>query len=155
MRNAAGAIGTSRANGKGRLVLWAALIVGVLALARYLNAQALLQEALHWIQGLGPMGWVIFVLLYITATVLLLPAVVLTLGAGAIFGILKGWVIVSTVGSASFGPVAGSLVVASATPVYGVYVGPHTTHSYVITGSGLTQAKFVAIAAALVKVPKA
>jgi hypothetical protein len=65
------------------------------------------------------------------------------------------WVIVSTVGSASFGPVAGSLVVASATPVYGVYVGPHTTRSYVITGSGLTQAKFVAIAAALVKVPKA
>ncbi|MEI8190672.1 MAG: hypothetical protein WCI75_13250, partial [candidate division NC10 bacterium] len=77
MRNAAGAIGTPRANGKGRLVLWAALIVGVLALARYLNAQALLQDAIRWIQGLGPMGWVIFVLLYITATVLLLPAVVL------------------------------------------------------------------------------
>jgi uncharacterized membrane protein YdjX (TVP38/TMEM64 family) len=96
MRNAAGAIGTARANGKGHLVLWATLIVGVLALARYLNAQALLQDALRWIQGLGPMGWVIFVLLYIAATVLLLPAVVLTLGAGAIFGILKGWIIVST-----------------------------------------------------------
>ncbi len=64
MRNAAGAIGTARANGKGRLVLWATLIVGVLALARYLNAQALLRDALRWIQGLGPMGWVIFVLLY-------------------------------------------------------------------------------------------
>ena len=96
MRNAAGAIGTARANGKGRLVLWATLIVGVLALARNLNAQALLQDALRWIQGLGPIGWVIFVLLYIAATVLLLPAVVLTLGAGAIFGILKGWIIVST-----------------------------------------------------------
>jgi len=59
MRNAAGAIGTARANGKGRLVLWVTLIVGVLALARYLNAQALLQDALRWIQGLGPMGWVI------------------------------------------------------------------------------------------------
>jgi uncharacterized membrane protein YdjX (TVP38/TMEM64 family) len=108
MRNTAGAIGKPRANGKGRLVLWAALIGGVLALARYLNAQILLQEALRWIQGLGTMGWLIFVLLYVAATVLLLPAVVLTLGAGAVFGILKGWVIVST--SATLGATAAFLI---------------------------------------------
>jgi hypothetical protein len=65
------------------------------------------------------------------------------------------WAVVSTVGTASFGPLPGTLVVASATPVYGIYVGANTTHSYVITGRGMTQAKFVAIAAALVKVPKA
>ena len=78
-----------------RILLWLVLIVGVLALARYVNAQSLLQSALHWIRELGPWGWVIFVLLYIATAVLLLPAVVLTLGAGAVFGVAKGWVIVS------------------------------------------------------------
>ena len=80
---------------KTRILLWLVLIVGVLALARYANAQSLLQSALHWIRELGPWGWVIFVLLYIATAVLLLPAVVLTLGAGAVFGVAKGWVIVS------------------------------------------------------------
>jgi uncharacterized membrane protein YdjX (TVP38/TMEM64 family) len=80
---------------KTRILLWLVLIVGVLALARYVNAQSLLQSALHWIRELGPWGWVIFVLLYIATAVLLLPAVVLTLGAGAVFGVAKGWVIVS------------------------------------------------------------
>jgi len=108
MRDIAGAIGVPRAKGKGRLVLWAALIVGVPVLARYLNAQTLLQDALRWIQKLGPMGWMIFVLLYIAATVLLLPAVVLTLGAGAAFGILKGWIIVSA--AATLGATAAFLI---------------------------------------------
>jgi hypothetical protein len=34
-------------------------------------------------------------------------------------------------------------------------VGAHSAHSYVIIGKGMSQAKFVQIAAALVKVPKA
>jgi len=80
---------------KGRLIVWVLLIVAVLGLAKYLNAQAYLQSALHWIQGLGPWGWAIFVLLYIATAVLLLPAVVLTLGAGAVFGVAQGWIIVS------------------------------------------------------------
>jgi len=94
--------------GKGRLILWVLLIAGVLALAKYLNAQAFLQSALHWIQGLGPWGWVLFVLLYIATAVLLLPAVVLTLGAGAVFGVTQGWVIVSI--SATLAATAAFLV---------------------------------------------
>lgn len=81
--------------GKGRLVVLGLLVVGVLALASYVNVQPVLQSALLWIQELGPWGWVIFVLLYIATAVLLLPAVVLTLGAGALFGVARGWVIVS------------------------------------------------------------
>jgi hypothetical protein len=65
------------------------------------------------------------------------------------------WAVVTTIGTGKFGPLSGTLVTASATPVYGIYVGANTTHSYVITGQGMTQAKFVAIAAALAKVPKA
>jgi uncharacterized membrane protein YdjX (TVP38/TMEM64 family) len=95
MRDAATTNNATPTGGKGRLVVWALLIVGVLVLAKYLNAQAYLQSTLQWIQGLGPWGWAIFVLLYIAAAVLLLPAVVLTLGAGVVFGVAQGWVIVS------------------------------------------------------------
>ena len=38
---------------KGRLIIWVLLIVAVLGLAEYLNSQAYLQNALHWIPGLG------------------------------------------------------------------------------------------------------
>ena len=41
---------------------------------RYLDAPALLRSALDWIRDLGPLGPAIFVLLYIAATVLLLPS---------------------------------------------------------------------------------
>jgi uncharacterized membrane protein YdjX (TVP38/TMEM64 family) len=95
MRDAATTNTAPAPGGKGRLVVCLLLIVGVFALAKYLNAQAYLQNALQWIQGLGPWGWAIFVLLYIATAVCLLPAVVLTLGAGAVFGVAQGWVIVS------------------------------------------------------------
>jgi len=95
-------------SGKRRCVLGVLLIVGVLVLAKYLNAQALFKGALGWIQGLGPLGWVAFILLYIAAAVLLLPAVLLTLGAGAVFGVAKGWVIVSV--AATLGATAAFLV---------------------------------------------
>ncbi len=85
----------ARTEKKRRLALWLTLIVVLLGLAKYLDAHALLQGALHRIRDLGPWGWVIFVLLYVVAAVLLLPAVVLTLGAGAVFGVARGWVIVT------------------------------------------------------------
>jgi uncharacterized membrane protein YdjX (TVP38/TMEM64 family) len=80
---------------KARLLLWLTLIVGLLLLARYLDTPALLRGALASIQGLRVWGMVLFVLIYVLAAVFLLPAVVLTLGAGAIFGVVKGFVLVS------------------------------------------------------------
>ena len=80
---------------KARLLLWLTLIVGLLLLARYVDAAALLRDALALIQRLGAWGMVVFVLAYIVASVFLLPAVVLTLGAGAIFGLISGFVLVS------------------------------------------------------------
>ena len=80
---------------KTRLLLWLTLIVGLLLLAWFADAPALLREALARIQGLGVWGMVVFVLVYILAAIFLLPAVVLTLGAGAVFGIAKGFVLVS------------------------------------------------------------
>jgi uncharacterized membrane protein YdjX (TVP38/TMEM64 family) len=84
------------------------VIVVLLAAARYFNAQALLRQALDGIAGLGPWGPVIFVLLYIAATVLFLPGLILTLGAGFVFGVVKGSIIVSI--SATLGATAAFLV---------------------------------------------
>ena len=76
-------------------LLGAAALIGVLAAARYLHVQALLQRALDWVGTLGVWGPAIFGALYVVSAVLLLPGSVLTLGAGAVFGLLKGMVIVS------------------------------------------------------------
>jgi len=84
---------------------WVALIVlGILAviLARVLPIQELLRQGLDWVRQLGPWGPVLFIGLYIAATVLFLPGSVLTLGAGAIFGVVWGSVyasIASTLGA--------------------------------------------------------
>ncbi len=76
-------------------ILWLLAIVGVLILARALNAQIYLRAALERIQDFGPWGAVLFALLYTLAAVLLLPGVILTLGAGAVFGLIKGFLLVS------------------------------------------------------------
>ncbi len=66
----------------------------------------LLQTALEFTAGLGALGWVLFALLYAFACVALLPVAVLTLGAGAVFGVWLGFALVwigATIGAcASF-----------------------------------------------------
>ena len=78
-----------------RIILWGAAIAALLVLGKLLHAQAFFHTALAWIQGLGPWGPAIFVALYVVATVLLFPAFVLTLGAGAVYGVMLGSVLVS------------------------------------------------------------
>ena len=50
---------------------------------------------LEWVQRAGPWGALLFGLAYIPAAVLFVPASVLTLGAGFVFGVARGTVIVS------------------------------------------------------------
>ncbi|MEM7593798.1 MAG: TVP38/TMEM64 family protein [Cyanobacteria bacterium P01_A01_bin.83] len=56
--------------------------------------QELLHNALQWIQSLGWVRNVAFILLYIIATILLVPGSILTLGAGILFGVFWGSVYV-------------------------------------------------------------
>ena len=99
---------TQRTGSKTKLVLWVVVVVALVALARHFNAQALLRQALDLIAGLGPWGSVMFVLLYIVATVFFLPGSVLTLGAGFVFGVIKGAILVSI--AATLGATAAFLV---------------------------------------------
>ncbi|WP_289501437.1 TVP38/TMEM64 family protein [Gloeocapsopsis sp. IPPAS B-1203] len=54
------------------------------------NPQGWLQNALEWIDSLGTVGAIAFILLYIVATVAFLPGSILTLGAGVVFGVFLG-----------------------------------------------------------------
>ncbi len=55
-----------------------------------LNPQEWLRNALQWIDSLGAVGAIAFILLYIIATVAFLPGSILTLGAGVVFGVVLG-----------------------------------------------------------------
>lgn len=70
----------------------AALLVGG-ALALVLigrEAPAAMPRFAAWVQSLGPWGPVAFVAGYGVAAVMLMPAVLLTLAAGALFGVVRG-----------------------------------------------------------------
>ena len=99
---------SSRMSSRWKWVLYAAAVVAILAALKYFHVQDLLKEALDWIGKLGPWGPVIFIGLYVVATVLFIPGSVLTLGAGAIFGVALGSVCVSI--SATLGATAAFLV---------------------------------------------
>lgn len=54
------------------------------------NPQALLQNALEWVNQLGPTGAIAFIAIYAAATVAFFPGSILTLGAGVLFGVGLG-----------------------------------------------------------------
>src|SRR6266550_1985746 len=89
-------------------VLYVGAGVALVLALKYFHVQDLLKSALDWIGKLGPWGPVIFIALYIVATVFFIPGSVLTLGAGAVFGVVLGSVYVSI--SATLGATAAFLV---------------------------------------------
>ena len=76
-------------------LLYLALIIVVITSARYFQVQDLFRPVLDWVAQQGPWGAVIFIAIYVVATVLFVPGSVLTLGAGAVFGVVWGSVYVS------------------------------------------------------------
>lgn len=96
------------AAGRWRLAGGALGAAALLLLGRALDAPALLVQALDGIRGFGPWGPVLFVPLYVAATVLFVPGAVLTLGAGAAFGVVRGAITVSI--AATLGATAAFLI---------------------------------------------
>ncbi|TVP61956.1 MAG: TVP38/TMEM64 family protein [Nodularia sp. (in: Bacteria)] len=72
------------------------------------NPQIWLRNALQWIDGLGAVGPLAFILLYIIATVAFLPGSIVTLGAGVVFGVVLGSIYVFI--GATLGATAAFLV---------------------------------------------
>jgi len=67
-----------------------------------------LQDALQWINNLGWLGVLAYIALYILAAVLFIPGSLLTLGAGAIYGVIWGSIYVFI--AATLGAIAAFLV---------------------------------------------
>ena len=78
-----------------KVVLAVVVMAGLVVVTRFIDVPQIFRNALAWISGLGPTGPLVFVLLYILACVLLLPGSLLTLGAGVLFGVIEGSVVVS------------------------------------------------------------
>lgn len=67
-----------------------------------------LQQALTWIESLGAVGGLAFIALYVVATIAFLPGSILTVGAGAVFGLGLGTVYVFI--GATLGAIAAFLI---------------------------------------------
>jgi uncharacterized membrane protein YdjX (TVP38/TMEM64 family) len=70
------------------------VLIAVTAVVLF-DVKALLNSALDWIESLGVWAPVLFVLVYVVAATLLIPGSALTLGAGALFGVIQGSLMVS------------------------------------------------------------
>jgi len=98
----------------GRLGVWvrwvslAAIVVGLLLVMSVLPMQEAGQRFESWVTSLGVWGPVAFVLVYIVATVLMIPGSALTLVAGAVFGLWAGTAVVSV---ASTGGAAAAFLI--------------------------------------------
>jgi uncharacterized membrane protein YdjX (TVP38/TMEM64 family) len=77
------------------IVTVAILLVVIAISLTILPVQAYLARVLNWVESTGPWGPLLLSLAYVLACVLFVPGSVLTLGAGFLFGVFRGTVIVS------------------------------------------------------------
>ena len=85
--------GNTKSNNRSKLVI----VLLLVALTIFFREPVgnFLKEALDWIEAKGTVGANYFILLYIITTILLVPGSILTLGAGAIYGVFWGTIVVS------------------------------------------------------------
>jgi uncharacterized membrane protein YdjX (TVP38/TMEM64 family) len=88
------AVAPPAAKSRGKLILYVviglAVVAGLILAGR--QAGAYVPRFAQWVEGLGVWGPVVFILGYAVATVAFIPGSLLTLAAGAIFGLVKGTV---------------------------------------------------------------
>jgi uncharacterized membrane protein YdjX (TVP38/TMEM64 family) len=94
--------------GKGKLVAAAIAVVLIVAASRYYDLPGLLSRAMTWVAAQGAAGIAAYILLYVLACVCFLPGSILTLGAGAVWGVAGGVPVVSV--ASTLGATAAFLV---------------------------------------------
>jgi uncharacterized membrane protein YdjX (TVP38/TMEM64 family) len=80
---------------RAKAIVLAAVLAVLAAAALLLPVRDWLVDGIAWIQTQGALAWVVFVLFYVAAAVLLVPGSILTLAAGFIFGLGLGVALVS------------------------------------------------------------
>ncbi|QDT69823.1 TVP38/TMEM64 family inner membrane protein YdjZ [Planctomycetes bacterium MalM25] len=79
----------------GKLIGLVVVVVALAAAFRFLPLAETLSGFLEYVQGLGVWGPVLLAAAYVAATVLMAPGLILTLGAGYVFGVVLGTITVS------------------------------------------------------------
>lgn len=77
-----------------KAVVGLALLIALLFAVRTLPVAEWLEAFKTWVRDQGALGYVLYVLAYIVCCIFVVPALALTLGAGAIFGFVAGSIVV-------------------------------------------------------------
>jgi pyruvate/2-oxoglutarate dehydrogenase complex dihydrolipoamide dehydrogenase (E3) component/uncharacterized membrane protein YdjX (TVP38/TMEM64 family) len=80
----------SHGGGGGRLVLLGLVLVALVVALKLLPVNDWLLRFVAWVRDAGAIGMAVFVVAYIVACILLLPGLILTLGAGFAYGVAVG-----------------------------------------------------------------
>jgi len=91
-----------------KVMLVIVAIVVLIVLGRHFHLGELFAAMLDRIRGLGALAPVLFVMLYIIGAVLFVPGSILTIGAGVLFGVIRGSILVSI--GATIGAIAAFLI---------------------------------------------
>lgn len=93
---------------KGILPGWARVVLGILIVAgglillrKWIPLRQYLESFLKWTEGAGPIGAVVLGGVYVVGSLLLFPGSVLSMGAGFLYGLFWGTVIVSIASTAT------------------------------------------------------
>jgi uncharacterized membrane protein YdjX (TVP38/TMEM64 family) len=83
-----------RFKGKLKLLLLSLLVATLIIAARHFNVQEILLTSITWVNSLGALGPIAYIVIYNLATLLFIPGSLLTLKGGCLFGLLWGSVYV-------------------------------------------------------------
>ena len=91
---------TTTSENKTKKIPWKPIVLGVLVIAlfaawRILPMETWLTRFNDWVAGLGTAGMIVYGLFYILAIILLVPGALTTIGAGFLFGLGWGTLVVS------------------------------------------------------------
>ncbi len=70
-----------------KIIVSIAVIIALLVMYRQLSLEEWISSFQDWVQGFGPIGWIIFIAVYAITAFFLLPGSFLTLAAGAVWGL--------------------------------------------------------------------
>jgi uncharacterized membrane protein YdjX (TVP38/TMEM64 family) len=79
----------------GRIAVLVLILMALFLAMRFLPVQQWLHSFNDWVGQMGTVGSLVFIVVYALAAVLLAPGSILTIGAGFVFGLWKGFLVVS------------------------------------------------------------
>ena len=74
----------------GKWIVVILIIITLSVLSAVLPVREWIRQLINWVQQLGPIGVVVFIVAYAVATVLFLPGWIFTVSAGLIYGVIGG-----------------------------------------------------------------